>query len=124
MAVWHFISTDSGTTTIMPPVQIAHIEERVVFSRGGKWAVVFLVLNAILPGIPVFIETVPRTPRVANTIDLINSIDDGEWERFWLIWIGWIIVWGLAAIIGRRRTYIVYRDIVTPDQQETPERSR
>ena len=28
-----------------------------------------------------------------------------------LSWIGWNILWGIGAIIGRRRTYIVHRTV-------------
>ena len=84
-----------------PPVQIAHITEHIMFSGGGAFAVLMLVLFNIALGI-----TFIAVPNVLQQIVAVLS------------WIGWNILWGIGAIIGRRRTYMVYRDAQPTERQE------
>jgi hypothetical protein len=78
----------------VPSVQIAHITEHVVFSGGGAFAVAMLFLS-----------------NVALTITYLSVTNVLQQNVALLSWIGWNILWGIGAIIGRRRTYIVYRDV-------------
>ena len=77
-----------------PPVEIARITEHVVFSGGGAFAVVMLILFNIVLTITYF--------EVTNVLQQDVAL---------LSWIGWNILWGIGAIIGRRRTYIVHRTV-------------
>ena len=94
---WAFRFGDSPSlkrfsTTPAPPVEIARITEHVVFSGGGAFAVVMLILFNVVLTVSYFAVTNVLQQNVAL-----------------LSWIGWNILWGIGAIIGRRRTYIVHR---------------
>jgi hypothetical protein len=75
-----------------PPIEIASIVEHETFSAGGAFAILFLILSNI---VAIF------TFATASNILQQNVAMLG--------WIGWNILWGVGAIIGRRRTYTVYR---------------
>jgi hypothetical protein len=87
------------TATITPPpaplklVTIAQIEEQVAFSGGGIVAVLLLVLCNLIA----IVSFVASTTILQETLAA-------------LVWIGWNILWGTGAIIGRKRTYIVRRE--------------
>ena len=87
------------STTSVPPTEIARITEHVVFSVGGTFAVVMLI-----------------TFNVAIIIAYLSVPNVPQQEVALLGWIGWNILWGIAATIGRRRTYIVRR-IVPPSSR-------
>jgi hypothetical protein len=76
----------------LPPVEIARISEHVEFSGGGVFAVLMLILSNIFAIIILTFTTNILQQNVAM-----------------LGWIGWNILWGIGAIIGRRRRYIVHR---------------
>ena len=75
-----------------PPVEIARIVEHQTFSAGGAFAVVLLVVSNLIAVV---------TYASASNILQQNVAMLG--------WIGWNILWGVGAIIGRKRTYTVFR---------------
>ena len=84
-----------------PPVEIAQIVEHQKFSTGGAFAVIFLAVSNV---IAIF------TYAFASNILQQNVAMLG--------WIGWNILWGVGAIIGRKRTYTVYRAPPPPERAE------
>jgi sterol desaturase/sphingolipid hydroxylase (fatty acid hydroxylase superfamily) len=85
-----------------PPVEIARIVEHQTFSAGGAFAVVLLVVSNLIAVV---------TYASASNILQQNVAMLG--------WIGWNILWGVGAIIGRKRTYTVFRTPPPPERAET-----
>jgi hypothetical protein len=89
----------------LPPVQIANIIEQAVESSGGvASAAVLLIIFSVVSAIDYFAAT--------TVFEQIVAL---------LIWIGNGIFWGvimIVAALGRRRTYIVYRDAVPTERRE------
>ncbi len=83
-----------------PPVEIARIVEHQTFSAGGGVAVVLLVVFNLI--------AVVTWVSASNILQQNVAI---------LGWIGWNILWGVGAIIGRKRTYTVFRTPL-PDRVE------
>ena len=83
------------------PVQIAHMTEHVSFTFGGGFAVAMLILF-----------------NIALTITYLTVTNVLQQNVALLSWVGWNILWGIGAIIGRRREYIIYRDVVPAERQE------
>ena len=73
-----------------PPGTIALIEERVSFSPGGWFALIMIVLGNVVAFVVFVISLDPL-------IDVPNV----------LIWVGWNVLWGFGAVIGRKRSYVV-----------------
>ena len=80
-----------------PPIEIASIVEHETFSAGGAFAMLLLILSNI---VAIF------TYALASNILQQNVAMLG--------WIGWNILWGVGAIIGRKRTYTDYRTPPSP----------
>jgi membrane protein implicated in regulation of membrane protease activity len=77
-----------------PPIEIARIEERTVFSLGGAAAGVLLVLH-----------------NFGMLFAFIGGAKSAVQEAsLGTVWIAGNVLWGVCAIIGRRRTYRVLRD--------------
>lgn len=72
--------------------QIAQIDEIETFTSGGVAALVMLVIFNVFSFAGFMIANGAIQQAVAA-----------------LIWIGWNVVWGLGAILGRQRSYRVYR---------------
>jgi hypothetical protein len=83
------------------PVEIARIVEHQTWSTGGAFAVALLVLSNLFAIV---------TYAVASNILQQNVAMLG--------WIGWNILWGIGAIVGRKRTYTVYRTPPPPERSE------
>lgn len=96
-AVWKSVGK---YTPLAPAVEIARITEHVVFSGGGMFAVLMLILF-----------------NIGLTITYVAATNILQQNVAMLSWIGWNILWGIGAIIGRRRTYVVHRN-VHPERQE------
>ena len=77
--------------------QIAVIDERVEFTTGGGFAVLMLIVFSAVAVLAYYWSTTAMQQTVAC-----------------FIWIGFNVLWGTAAIIGRRRTYTVYRAAQPP----------
>jgi hypothetical protein len=85
-----------------PPVEIARIVEHQTFSAGGAFAVVLLVVSNLIA--------------VVTYASASNILQENV---AMLGWIGWNILWGVGAIIGRKRTYTVFRTPPPPERAET-----
>jgi hypothetical protein len=72
--------------------EIARIIERSEFTLGGTVAVLLLVLHQL------GMLTFWIAPRVGQDGAMLAAA-----------WIGGTLLWGVCALIGRRRTYAVYR---------------
>ena len=75
-------------------IEIARIEEKVWFSINGTIAVLMLVLCN-------FIAVMNFSTSKTVLQETVAA----------LIWIGSNVLWGTGAIIGRKRTYIVRREL-------------
>jgi hypothetical protein len=80
------------------PTEMARIIEQVRFTLDGWFAIGMLLLFNVV-AIPAALLV------VFGDVGMIFSFYDV------LIWIGWNILWGIVAILGRRRTYIVHRTV-------------
>jgi hypothetical protein len=90
-----------------PPGTIALIEERVSFSWGGRFALVMIVLGNVVAFVVFVISLDPL-------IDVPNV----------LIWVGWNVLWGFGAVIGRKRSYVVRQPVqATEEIPPSPKRS-
>lgn len=81
-----------------PPVEIAAIEEVTTFSPMGVIAVILLSIGGLLI-LPLLV--------LSGTI-LQQSV-------MFTAWIGWNVLFGAGAVIGRRRIYRVFR--VMPEEK-------
>jgi len=77
-----------------PPVGdiVAIIDEDVAFSVGGIIAVVMLVLF-----------------NVAAVFAWYGASNVFQQGTAALVWVGWNVLWGTGAVIGRKRRYVVRR---------------
>lgn len=87
-----------------PPqlVDIAVIEEEVSFSGGGSFAIAMLVIFNVV--------ALASYGASSNILQQTVAV---------LIWIGWNLIWGIAAAVGRRRRYLV-RQIVRSVERPEP----
>jgi hypothetical protein len=90
LAINHFATTKDK----VPEVEIARIVEQVWFSGGGLIAVILLMLHNWLMFYLFF----------AATKSAVQEASLGT------LWIAGNVLFGVGAIIGRRRTYRVLRD--------------
>ena len=87
-----------------PPVQIAHMVETIE-SSGGVAAAAICLLIASAISFFIFFHS-------STVLQEISAL---------LIWSGNGIFWGvimIVAALGRKRTYIVYRDVAPTERQE------
>lgn len=81
---------DLASAQAAPPGAIALIEERVIVSRGGRFALVMIVLFNVVAAVA-FVISLDRQLAVTSV----------------LIWVGFNVLWGFGAVIGRKRSYVV-----------------
>lgn len=79
--------------------EIARIAEHSEFSAGGGACVVFLVLFTL-----------------GSFVGYYSAGNVMQQMLVALNWIGWCILFGAGAVIGRRRTYVVTRNAPADDQ--------
>jgi hypothetical protein len=87
-----------------PPVQIAHMVETIE-SSGGVAAAAICLLIASAISFFIFLHS-------STVLQEISAL---------LMWSGNGIFWGvimITAALGRKRTYIVYRDVAPAERQE------
>ena len=80
------------TRTPLPELQIAVISERIAYSVGGILALLFLLLS-----------------NAAALYAWISGIGVVSETTLAIVWLGSTMLGGLGVIVGRRRTYRVYR---------------
>ena len=90
IAIWIWRRIRSPTSP--DPDQIARISERVTYSAGGFFAMFLLVLS--------------NAAAVYMWLTDMNILPE---RVFALLWIGSNMLWGIGIIVGRRRTYVVYK---------------
>jgi len=87
-----------------PPVQIAHMVETIESSAGVALAAICLLIASAISFF-VFLHS-------STVLQEISAL---------LMWSGNGIFWGvimITAALGRRRTYVVYRDVAPAERQE------
>lgn len=106
-AASRFLSKSRTNEYLQPPpapVQIAHIVETIESSGGGAFAAICMLIAS---AISFFVYL--------NSTTILQEISA------LLIWSGNSIFWGvimIVAALGRKRTYIVYRDVAPTERQE------
>lgn len=85
--IWRRMRTPSPN-----PDQIAIISERVTYSAGGLFAVLLLALS--------------NAAAIYIWLAAINIVSE---TALAVLWIGNNVLWGVGVIVGRKRTYHVYR---------------
>jgi hypothetical protein len=102
-----FLSKPRANEYLKPPpapVQIAHMVERIE-SSGGVAAAAICLLIASAISFFVFLNS-------STVLQEISAL---------LMWSGNGIFWGvimITAALGRKRTYVVYRDVAPAERQE------
>jgi len=87
-AIWSW----RWTRIPLPELQIAVISEQIVYSVGGILALLFLLLS-----------------NAAALYAWISGISVVSETTLAIVWLGSTMLGGLGVIVGRRRTYRVYR---------------
>jgi predicted membrane protein len=102
-----FLSKPRASEYLQPPpapVQIAHMVETIEGGGGVGVAALFLVIASVISFI-IFLNS-------STVLQEISAL---------LIWSGNSIFWGvimIVAALGRKRTYVVYRDVAPAERQE------
>jgi hypothetical protein len=108
-AASRFLSKPRANERLQPPpapapVQIAHMVETIEGGGGVGVAALFLVISSVASFF-IFLHS-------STVLQEISAL---------LIWSGNSIFWGvimIVAALGRKRTYIVYRDVAPAERQE------